>query len=362
MRPPTYRYQYQQIAQQIKDTILQGEIIPGSRLDSERDLGRHFQVQRNTIRQALSLLETEGYISTRGRSGSFVLQPQADPTGDLFLVNIHSGTAPNLTALVNGFTQFAEQHGFLVRRTSNDPLPSSNINVTPDPDSLSPEVAGLMIWPHFPIDAAQIRRLNERVPVVLVDQRIMGATTDSVRFDDVTGGKMVTEHLLSLGHRRIAFLTDEVFAETVQARWQGYALAHEEAGIFCDPRLSLLYQFISPDIFELTMRSLWADPQARPTAVVCSNDLVAFLLLRFLHGERIRVPEDMAVTGYGNSMPQYTEAISLTTIDQPFFEVGREAARLLSKRIGHTHTDRLRSPNDIVLPVRLVVRGSTART
>jgi DNA-binding LacI/PurR family transcriptional regulator len=196
--------------------------------------------------------------------------------------------------------------------------------------------------------------------VVLVDQRIMGVSADSVRCDDVAGGKMLTEHLLELGHRRIAFLTDEVFAETVQSRWQGYALAHEEAGIICDPRLSLLYQFISAEIFEPTMRRLWENPDVRPTAIVCSNDVVAFLLLRYLHGEGIRVPEDVAVTGYGNSMPDYTAAVSLTTVDQPFSDVGREAARLLCERARQTPSEWLRSPQDVVLPVRLVVRGSTA--
>jgi DNA-binding LacI/PurR family transcriptional regulator len=217
-----------------------------------------------------------------------------------------------------------------------------------------------LIWPHFPTDIAQIKRINERVPTVLVDQRILGITTDSVRFDDVEGGKVVTKHLLELGHRRIAFLTDEVFAETVQARWQGYVLAHEEAGIVCDPKLSLLYQFIDADIFEPTMRRLYNLPDTRPTAIVCSNDVVAFGLLRFLNAEGIRVPEDMAVTGYGNSMPEYTNAISLTTIDQRFFDAGQEAARILCKRIHQPTSVRMHSPLDIVLPVRLVVRGSTA--
>jgi DNA-binding LacI/PurR family transcriptional regulator len=189
----------------------------------------------------------------------------------------------------------------------------------------------------------------------------MGVTTDSVRFDDVSGGKMVTRHLMEMGHTRIAFLTDEVFAETVQARWQGYALAHEEAGVFCDPKLSLLYQFIDADTFQITMRRLAALGDARPTAVVCSNDVVAFYLLRFLHAEGMRVPEDMAVTGYGDSMPEYTHAISLTTVDQRFFDAGCEAARILCRRIQQPSAHRLQSPQDTVLPVRLVARGSTAR-
>lgn len=354
----THDFLYQQIALQIRDRILDGEFAPGGRLKSERDLAVEFGVQRNTMRQALSLLQSEGRIA-KDRRGSYV-QPLADRAANVFVLNIHSGPAPNLADLVDGFARVAEPQGFQVRRRSNNPLPDSNVNIVPALDSLSDDVAGVLIWPHFPTDIAEIKRINDRVPTVLVDQRILGITTDSVRFDDIEGGKMVTHHLLALGHRRIAFLTDEVFAETVQARWQGYALAHEEAGIVCDPKLSLLYQFIDADIFEPTMRRLYSHPETRPTAVVCSNDVVAFGLLRFLNAEGIRVPEDMAVTGYGNSMPEYTHAISLTTIDQRFFDAGQEAARLMCKRIHQSASVRLHSPQDIVLPVQLVVRGSTA--
>ena len=348
---------YQQIAQQIKDRILGGEFAPGGRLKSERDLALEFGVQRNTMRQALALLQSEGRIA-KDRRGSFV-QQLADHSANVFVLNIHSGSAPNLVDLVEGFTHVAVPQGFQVRRRSNNPLPDSNVNIVSALDSTQDDVAGVLIWPHFPTDVAQIRKINELVPTVLVDQRILGITTDSVRFDDVEGGKLVTRHLLDLGHRRIAFLTDEVFAETVQARWQGYVMAHEEAGIVCDPKLSLLYQFIDEDIFEPTMRRLYSSPDSRPTAIVCSNDVVAFGLLRFLNAEGIRIPEDMAVTGYGNSMPEYTHAISLTTIDQRFFDAGQEGARLLCKRIHQPSSERMHSPQDIVLPVKLVVRGST---
>ncbi len=339
--------------------MLRGSIDPSGRLPSERELGRRFQVQRNTIRQALAVLEREGHISTQDRRGSFILPQDEQTLGGTFIVNIHRGSAPNLTALVEGITQVAEPGGFKVVRRSTNPLSDSTMIRVPEPESLPAGTAGLVLWPHYPTDVEKIRRLNERVPVVLVDQRVMGISTDCVHFDDVTGGKIVTRHLMELGHRRIAFLADEVFAETVQGRWLGYALAFEEARIPRDPKLSLLYQLMDAQIFAMTMRHLLSHPDSRPTAVVCSNDLVAFGLLRFLHAEGLRVPEDIAVTGYGNSMPDYTAAISLTTMDQPFFEAGREAARLLCERAHQTREERLASPQDVVLPVSLVVRGST---
>jgi len=352
-------FQYRQIAMDIKGQILRGEIRAGERLPSERNLGLQFQVQRNTIRQALEILESEGHIATADRSGSYVLAQQVTNNGVL-LISIHRGSGPNITGLVEGFAQVAEKAGFRLGRQSTDPLPNSEMSLLPDPDHLAPDTAGIVLWPHYPSDPVRIQRLHETVPLVVVDRRVMGVTVDCVRFDDVTGGKLITQHLIGLGHRKIAFLTDEVFAETVHNRWHGYLLAHEEAGVVHNPVHSLLYQMMDAGIFAMTIRSLLGNPNLRPTAVVCSNDVVAFALLRFLHAEGIRVPEDIAVTGYGNSMPDYAAAISLTTIDQPFTDLGREAASLLCERAHSTYAERLRTPRDIVLPVRLVVRGSTS--
>jgi GntR family transcriptional regulator, arabinose operon transcriptional repressor len=356
---PDFEYQYQQIAKEIKEQIARGDLAPGSRLSSERVLGSQFQVQRNTIRQALTLLEQEGRISTEQRRGSFVLPlPEAD-IGGTFVVNMHRGSGSNLTALLEGFSHTAEERGFKVVRRNTNPVGTSIMNVIPDLEELPSETAGVVVWPHYPTDPDRLRRLNDRVPLVLVDRHVIGVSADCVRFDDIHGGKLITEHLLSLGHRRIAFLTDEVFAETVQLRWHGYVWAQEEAGCQFDTKLSLLYQHMDTQIFSHTFRMLMADKSSRPTAVVCANDLVAFSLLRFLHAEGIKTPEDVAVTGYGNAMPDYAEAMTLTTIDQPFSEVGKEAARLLVSRVHQTAQERLKKPEDKILPVKLVVRGST---
>jgi DNA-binding LacI/PurR family transcriptional regulator len=232
------------------------------------------------------------------------------------------------------------------------------MNRVPDPDNLPPGTIGAVLWPHRPIDTEMIRQLNQTIPVILVDHRLMGVSADCVRFDDVAGGRSITNYLLKKGHRNIAFLAEEVFAESVQDRWHGYALAHEEFGFKCDPRLSLLYQAIDTKIFSVTFRHLLSDPQVKPTAVVCSNDLVAFSLLRFLNAEGVRVPEDIAVTGYGNAIPDYMSAISLTTMDQPFYQMGVEAGRLLSERTRQASVDRLRMPRDICLQMSLVARRS----
>ncbi len=315
------RYQYQQIAKAIEDQILRGELRVGERLPSERFLSQRFEVQRNTIRQALTSLERDQHIETRGRLGSYVMPPAHAEVKGTILVNIDQNAGSNGAALFEGILHGAESVGLSVARTDTEPLPNSWLNRVPDPAVLANDTAGIILWPHHPSESEKLKKLNESLPVVLVDHRVTGVEIDCVRFDDVNGGKVVTEHLLKLGHRKIAFLTDEVFVDSVQARWCGYILAHEYAGLTCDSRLSLLYQFIEPKILSLTLKYLLSDPETRPTAVICSNDLVALKLLSVLNAEGLRVPKDVAVTGYGNSTPEYTSAISLTSVDQPFYQM-----------------------------------------
>lgn len=351
-------FQYQEIARQLREQILRGDFHADGRLPSERLLVERFQVQRNTVRQALALLEREGQIVTEGKRGSFIRLSHSAPTHKTFLVSIHSSGSSNLTQLMDGFTEASSRAGYAIRRFDTHPRQGAALDRVPHPDRLPPDAAGVVLWPHNPTNSEMLNRLNEALPLVLVDRRVLGVSTDCVRFDDVTGGKVVTEHLLSQGHRRIIFLADEVFAETVEHRWHGYLLALETHGVPVDPRLSLFLHGIDAPYFALAMRYLLS-LEDRPTAVVCSNDLVAFMLLRFLRDEGLRVPDDVAVTGYGNTVPDYTEAMALTSVDQPFHELGQAAANILVGRAGQAASERLRDPLDITIPVRLVVRGSS---
>jgi GntR family transcriptional regulator of arabinose operon len=353
------KFHYQQVAEQIKQQIVSGQIRVGERLQSERQLGERFGVQRNTVRQALATLELDGHIAIQERRGAYVLPPSKRVGEGTLLINIAPGSGPNGTSLFNGVAEEAQKLGFKLEHTSTEPLPHSLMNRIPGPEDLPSDVVGVVLWPHHPTNLDRLQRLNEAVPLVLVDHRVIGTSIDCVRFDDFGGGKLVTRHLLDRGHTRIAFLSDEAMAESVHGRWQGYMAAQEEAGVSCDLRLSLLYHGLDAEVLALNMRHLMRDDRLKPTAVLCSNDLAAFSLLRFLNAEGLRVPEDVAVTGYGNSMPEYMAAISLTSVDQPFFEMGREATRLIGERTRQTTRERLRIPQDICLPVNLVARGST---
>lgn len=353
------RYHYQEIARELKRGILRGDFRENGKLPSERSLVERFGVQRNTVRQALALLEKEGEITTEGKRGSFVRLPPPETGRKSFVVHIHGGVTPTLGGLMDGLVQTSRRAGYAVREWDAHPPEGAALDPLPSSEDIAEDAAGLVLWPQNPTDAEALARINHEIPLVLIDRRVVGVSADCVRFDDVTGGRMVTEHLLEQGHRRIGFLTDDVFAETVQHRWQGYAAALEAAHIPIDPTWSLFFNGLHEPYFSVAMRHLLGQGERSPTAIVCSNDLVAFILLRFLRDEGIRVPDAVAVTGYGNAMPSYVEAMALTTVDQSFLAMGQSAAALLIERAGQSAPERLRSPRDITIPVRLVVRGSS---
>jgi GntR family transcriptional regulator, arabinose operon transcriptional repressor len=355
-------FQYQEIARVLADQIARGEFDGTGRLPSERVLLERFNVQRNTVRRALALLETEGRISIEGKRGSYLKLPGRHEGGKTFLLCVHGGSSPNLARLCQGFIRASADAGFSVRALDSHPREGAALDSVPDASALDSDVAGVVLWPQNPTNVEALRRIKNEVPLVLVDRRVIGLSSDCVRFADAEGGRMVAEHLIERGHRRIAFIADEVFAETVQQRWRGYVMAQESAGIPIDPRLSLFFHGIDNAYVALALRYILTLGADAPTAIMCSNDLVAFHLLRFLHDETVRVPEDLAVTGYGNMLPDYVSAMALTSVDQPFYELGQAAAKILVDRIGHPTSERIQAPREVEIPVKLIVRGSTSQS
>lgn len=356
---PRERYRYREIAQELRAGIARGEFHLTGRLPSERRLGERFSVQRNTIRQALTLLEREGHIAIHNKRGAF-LRTTETPIRDTLLLTLPLGDSPQLNQLSEGVARGARLAGFHLRRADSHHAEGAMLDPVPDPAGLPSNAAGMILWPQNPTDEQALARLNEALPLVLVDRRVLGVSADSVRFDDVAGGRVVTEHLLGAGHRRIAFLTDDVLAETVQHRWQGYVSAHEAAGVPLVPSFSLFLNGIHEPFFSVVLRHM-LDRADAPTAFVCSNDVVAFRLLHSLQAEGLRVPDDIAVTGYGNTMPDYLNAMGLTSVEQSFNELGRTAANLLVDRLGASADERSSRPRHVTIPVSLVPRKSSGR-
>jgi LacI family transcriptional regulator len=180
----------------------------------------------------------------------------------------------------------------------------------------------------LPPPAPELARLREAdVPVVLVDAR--GPGVPMVVTDDVAGGRMATEHLLDLGHERIAFIGDDpdnAFGFTSSgARECGYRTALEAAGIAVDEAY-VRYGPHDRTVAEGLASDLFALPE-RPTAVFASSDVQATGVMSAARAVGLDVPGDVSVIGFDDI--EIAKYAGLTTIHQPLYDSGLMGAQIL---------------------------------
>lgn len=219
-------------------------------------------------------------------------------------------------------------------------------------------VRGIIISPIGPDPAYLLEISRHGTPVVLVDHPRGRLDLCAVAVDDVLGGRLAAEHLISLGHRRIAYLGGKVETGTVTRRRDGVRQAVAAAGL--DPDQTVLDVRVAihpPPLVDAAAAAVGQILAARPapTAVVCLNDTAALGVLQGLAAAGRRVPADMSVVGYDDLRFGARLAPPLTTVNQPKYQLGRSAADLLLEEAQPDHAHR-----EIRFRPSLVVRSSTA--
>ncbi len=191
-------------------------------------------------------------------------------------------------------------------------------------------------------------------PLVLVNRRVPDGSLPSATADDHAGARLAVEHLVELGHTRIAHLAGPEDVSTGLQRHEGFEEAMRNAGL--DPGLVRTGRaFTEPEGARLCEELLDADEPF--TAIVAGNDLMALGCYDVFAARGISCPDEVSVVGF-NDMPFAARfAPPLTTIAIPHYEIGVAAADLLLERIA----GREDGTTEVVLPSHLIVRGSTRR-
>ncbi len=193
------------------------------------------------------------------------------------------------------------------------------------------------------------------VPVVLINRLVDDHEIPSVVGDDAAGMHAAVRHLVELGHQRIAYLAGPQDTSTGWIRWREFQQALTEHSLTPQPELTRVAAGYAEHAGRVCAREL-LDAKIPFTALIAGNDLIALGAISALADAGLRCPDDISVVGYNDLAFMDKINPPLTTIRIPKHDLGVQAARLLLDRLKNPAD----TPHSVVLPVKLVVRGSTA--
>jgi DNA-binding LacI/PurR family transcriptional regulator len=255
---------------------------------------------------------------------------------------------PFFAAVISGIQERAEERGFRVLITTGDRTPS--VEESAIENLLQLRVDGLILASPR-VDDEVVDRVGRSIPVVVLNRDTSDDTSDSVTNDNISGAHLAIEHLVSFGHRRIAFIEGGAGAGA-RIRHQGYLSAMHDFGLE-DEMMTVEGRHTEEGGYQGAMELL--KMKALPTAVFASNDLCAIGAMNAFEEAGLNIPDDLSLVGYDNNRMASMRQISLTTIDQPGDDMGRSAVERLAERIDG---DRTEPSHDVVTP-SLVVRSTT---
>jgi DNA-binding LacI/PurR family transcriptional regulator len=198
------------------------------------------------------------------------------------------------------------------------------------------------------------RLLGEGARIVFVNGASEQLDVTSVGVDERAAGRIATEHLLELGHRRIAFAAGDEHVSPTREKAEGHAAALRAAGLELDGLVT--YTAFGVEGGRAAFRILAGAAGGPPTGIICSSDLMAIGVLREAELHGVDVPSDLSVVGFdGIEAVDWTEP-RLTTVEQPIDEIAETAVRALLALIAEPGQE---LPNYVFRP-RLRIGGSTA--
>jgi GntR family transcriptional regulator, arabinose operon transcriptional repressor len=351
---------YQKVFDALQRDIHSGRLTAGDRLPSEAELERKFGASRITVGRAVRDLQVAGWVERRAGSGSFVKARAVADALSFGLLIPDLGDTEIFEPICQGMmaSPLARQHallwGSLVSATASKEERAwqlcqqyihrrvsgvffAPLELTPGKDAVNQQIAQAL-------DAAGI-------PLVLLDRTVVPypgrGVHDLVGIDNRRAAYRVTDHLLRLGARRVAFVGVAHAAATVEAREAGYreALYASSAPV----GRHFVHRLDPADTADV--RRLMASD---PDAIVCANDWTAARLMHTILGLGYSVPGDVRLVGiddldYASLLP-----VPLTTLRQPTREIGATAFAAMLDRVRRPETP----VRDIFLQGELIIRRS----
>jgi len=254
---------------------------------------------------------------------------------------------PFFPEIARGVEQRAREYGFnvILCNTDADPFQEEeSIEIL-----FSKQIDGLIITSARSIDNIK-RYLKEDRPIVLVNRDPCPGMCDFVGIDNVSSARMAVNHLIKLGHRKIAFIEGEPASPASFGRYEGYKEAIKEADIpFRENYIRIGYLRYEGGYRAMLSFLKQKEP---PTAIFSVNDMMALGVIDACLERDIKIPQDIAIVGFDDMWVASLKTVQLTTVRQPRYQMGLKAVDLIMERI----EGKREKVKRLILPTKLVVR------
>ena len=327
----------------IRDVARQAGVAP---ITVSRVINQPESVTPATRERVLRVIADLNYVpNTLAKS----LRSRQSHTLALMLSDI---TNPFWTTVARGVEDAASKHGYhvILCNTDEDPVKeAASLTLL-----LQRRVDGIIIAPTTNEHQRLAALKRQQTACVLIDRRVDGFKADTVYGDSAEAARQLVDHLIGLGHRRIALINGPAAISSARDREAGYRAALKMRRVPVDESLILSGEFKQSSGHQLAQRLLARQP--RPTAIFAANNFIAVGVLQVLHAAGLRLPDDMSLVCV-DDVP-YASVVDpfLTVAAQPAYDMGATAARLLIERLVAGRNLR---PRTVVLPPELIIRRSS---
>lgn len=334
---------YMELVSWIKEQVATKKFLPGQKMYSENQLKDLFQVSRQTVRRAISVLEEEGFLTRIQGSGTYI--------NDKRQINLENRTRISVVTTyvdgyifpktIQGIESVLFQKGYSVQIAFTNNQNSREKTVLEDILNRD-ELAGVIMEttksgiPN-PNLYLYLELQKRGIPIIFINSYYPLLSIPHVSLNDKEASKKVTKYLIDMGHKKIGgiFKLDDGQGHK---RYAGYMEALQEAGEEIDD--THIVWIDTEDMKHLNKCETAILERLRGcTSVVCYNDQVAFDLLEIFRRNDINVPEDISVVGIDDSELAVLGDVAITSIPHPVDKLGEKAAENLLEMIADSSFD-----------------------
>ena len=351
----------------IRRMISEGKYTAGNRLPTEHELAEELNVSRGTVRSGLRELVAEGILEQRPGVGSFVSNgvtsdrsgkvPAAEKTKVLFLVSMRKGEFN--FQLLEGMESVLFRHGLelAVYNIADSQEKVRQVLERIEPDSCAGILFSPVILPnYYDINSRILDGLDQTgIKYVVVDSPVAENGVIRGNFvgsDGYTAEREIVRYLVESGHRRIGSIRVFSSVYTADQRFSGICDELRRKGLPLIPELHTVIENVPlHEQGRQRIHELLALPDP-PTAIICSHDFLALNVMDELGKLGRTVPDDLSIIGFDDEI--FAATFHLTTVRQPFREIGVRAAEILLEEKNHGRHQEF-------LPCRLIERKTVAK-